>query len=86
MEDEEKGFEKAQQEVKKQKSERVKKEIKENYKIGIEYYEDVNGDGVNGDGDFWHILNWMKNKSNCVISKNKIFEGIVIFYEISGKS
>ncbi len=42
MINEERSFEKAQQEVKKQKSEEeIKKEIKENYKIGIEYYEDV---------------------------------------------
>ena len=42
MEDEETGFKKAQQEVKKQKSEeQVKKEIQENYKIGIEYYKDI---------------------------------------------
>ena len=45
MEDKEKSFEKAQMEVKKHKTVgEIKKEIQENYKIGIEYYEDVEKD------------------------------------------
>ena len=41
-EDDKDYFEEAKREVKKQlSSEEIKKEIKENYKIGIEYYEDV---------------------------------------------
>ena len=41
-EDDKDYFEEAKREVKKQLSiEELKKEIKENYKIGIEYYEDV---------------------------------------------
>lgn len=42
MEEDENIFEKAKREVKKEpSSEEMKKEIKENYEIGIEYYEDV---------------------------------------------
>ena len=42
MKDKEKSFEKAQMEVKQHKTEvEIKKDIEENYKIGIEYYEDV---------------------------------------------
>ena len=42
MENKERNFEKAQIEVKKQKSEeQIKEEIKNNYKIGIGYYEDI---------------------------------------------
>ena len=40
--DEKNFFEEAKKEIKKKvSSEEIKKEINENYKIGIEYYEDV---------------------------------------------
>lgn len=42
MQEDENRFEKAKREVKKEPSaEEIKKDIKENYEIGIEYYEDV---------------------------------------------